>query len=189
MKIKDIKRKSNRLSNEEAINYLYFLFDWYSNYFNSINVSYCDDENLEVNFNNIKEAVAFIDDLELEQLDRITCDVATHDFSDSDITIFEIIFYYDRFGPEYAVITVTPKNFKNVGEEKMDVNRLDLERVNQAEKLLHEFEKFSYSLAKDGYTNLGEKMTFELYKLAKEKEFHDSLFEEMTHLYNLIYED
>lgn len=71
----------------------------------------------------------------------------------------------------------------------MDVTRLDLERVNQAEKLLHEFEKFSYCLAKDGYTNLGQEMTFDLYKLVKEKEFHDSLFEELTLLYNLIYEE
>mgnify|MGYP007004569806 CR=1 FL=1 len=70
----------------------------------------------------------------------------------------------------------------------MDVTRLDLERVNQAEKLLHEFEKFSYCLAKDGYTNLDQKMTFDLYKLVKEKEFHDSLAEEITLLYNLIYD-
>lgn len=70
----------------------------------------------------------------------------------------------------------------------MDINRLDLDRVNEAEKLLHEFEKFSYSLAKDGYTNLDQKMTFELYKLVKQKEFHDSLVEEITLLYNLIYE-
>lgn len=71
----------------------------------------------------------------------------------------------------------------------MDINRLDLDRVNEAEKLLHEFEKFSYSLAKDGYDYLGEKMTFDLYKLVKEKEFHDSLVEEITLLYNLIYEE
>lgn len=71
----------------------------------------------------------------------------------------------------------------------MDINRLDLNRVNEAEKLLHEFEKFSYCLAKDGYTNLDQKMTFELYKLVKQKEFHDSLVEEITLLYNLIYEE
>jgi hypothetical protein len=70
----------------------------------------------------------------------------------------------------------------------MDVNRIDLERANQAEKLLHEFENFRYCLARDGYDNLGEKMTFDLYKLVKEKEFHDSMVEEITLLYNLIYE-
>lgn len=70
----------------------------------------------------------------------------------------------------------------------MDVTRLDLERVNQAEKLLHEYENFSYCLAKDGYDYLGKKMTFDLYKLVKEKEFHDSLVDEITLLYNLIYE-
>lgn len=30
----------------------------------------------------------------------------------------------------------------------MDVTRLDLERVNEAEKLLHEFENFRYCLEK-----------------------------------------
>lgn len=70
----------------------------------------------------------------------------------------------------------------------MDISRLDLERVNQAEKLLHEFENFRYCLEKDGYVNLGEKITFDLYKLVKEKEYHDSLVEEITLLYNLIYE-
>lgn len=70
----------------------------------------------------------------------------------------------------------------------MDVTRIDLERVNQAEKLLHEFENFRYCLEKDGYVNLGEKMIFDLYKLVKEKEFHDSLAEEITLLYNLIYD-
>lgn len=39
----------------------------------------------------------------------------------------------------------------------MDITRLDLERVNEAEKLLHEFENFRYCLEKDGYVNLGEK--------------------------------
>lgn len=70
----------------------------------------------------------------------------------------------------------------------MDINRIDLERVNQAEKFLHEFENFSYCLAKDGYDYLGEKMTFDLYKLVKEKELHDSLIEEIDLLYNLIYD-
>lgn len=70
----------------------------------------------------------------------------------------------------------------------IDVTRLDLERANQAEKLLQEFKNFRYCLAKDGYDNLGEKMTFELYKLVKEKEFHDSIMEELGSLYNLIYD-
>ena len=71
----------------------------------------------------------------------------------------------------------------------MDVSRLDLERANQAEDLLHEFEIFRCCLLSDGYDNLGEKMTFELYKLVKEKERHEALIEELGHLYNLIYEE
>lgn len=70
----------------------------------------------------------------------------------------------------------------------MDINRIDLERANQAENLLREFEIFSYCLARNGHDNLGEKMTFDIYKLVKEKEFHDSLVEEISALYNLIYD-
>lgn len=70
----------------------------------------------------------------------------------------------------------------------MDINRTDLERANQAEKLLSEYNRFVCCLDKDGYDNLGEKMTFDIYKLVKEKEFHDSLMEEMSLLYNLIYD-
>lgn len=112
MKIKDIKKKPRGISNTEAIKFLYYLFDWYGKYFDSINISYCDDENLEVSFDSIKEAVAFIDDLELEQLDTITCDFKTRDFADSDITRYKITFFYETFGPSvYAVINVIPKNF------------------------------------------------------------------------------
>jgi hypothetical protein len=70
----------------------------------------------------------------------------------------------------------------------MDINRSDLERANKAERLLIEFENFRYCLANDGYDDLEEEMTFELYKLVKEKEFHDRLVEEITLLYNLIYD-
>lgn len=71
----------------------------------------------------------------------------------------------------------------------MDINRLDIERANQGEKILHEFENFRYCLSKDGYDNLGEKMTFELFKLVKEKERHDLIMEELGLLYNLIYDN
>lgn len=70
----------------------------------------------------------------------------------------------------------------------MDISNLDLKRANEAEKLLYEFENFKYCLAEDGYDDLGKEMTFNLYKLVKEKEFHDSLVEEITLLYNLIYD-
>lgn len=119
MKIKDIEKKTIGISNTEAIKFLYFLFDWYGKYFDSINISYCDDEWLDVNFDSIKEAKAFIDDLELEQLDTITCDFKTRDFADSDITRYEITFDYEKFGPSFcAVINVIPKNFKNVDSEE-----------------------------------------------------------------------
>lgn len=119
MKIKDINKKPRGITNTEAIKFLYFLFDWYANYFDSIKISYCDDENLEVSFDNIKEAVAFIDDLEMAQLDTITCDFKTRDFADSDITRYEITFDYERFGPGlYAIVEVLPKNFKNVDSEE-----------------------------------------------------------------------
>lgn len=104
MKIKDIKRKTGRLTNQEAINFLYFLIDWNWNYFDFIRVRPfgCD----EVYFDNSEDARDFLDDLELEKLDKITCDFRTR-----AITRFEICFNYDR--PEssgYAIINVTSRH-------------------------------------------------------------------------------
>lgn len=70
----------------------------------------------------------------------------------------------------------------------MNINRSDLERENEAERLLLEFENFRYCLVNEGYDDLKEEMIFELYKLVKEKEFHDRMVEEITLLYNLIYD-
>ncbi|MDU5587533.1 MAG: hypothetical protein E6045_02840 [Finegoldia magna] len=70
----------------------------------------------------------------------------------------------------------------------ININRGDLERADQAERLLLEYKNFRYCLANDGYDDLEDEMIFELYKLVKEKEFHDSMVEEITLLYNLIYD-
>lgn len=101
MKIKDIKRKSNRLSNEEAIKFLYFLMDWNPNYFDFIMVESlgCDAKY----FGSSEEAREFIDELEAYKLSKITCD-----FTTSAITRFEFCFNYDRAeSPGYAIINVT----------------------------------------------------------------------------------
>ena len=103
MKIKDIKRKPGRLANEEAIRFLYFLFDWDGYYCDFIRVKAFGSD--EVRFDNSEEARAFIDDLELEKLDRIICDFRTH-----AITRFEIGFNYNGLeSPGYAIMNITSR--------------------------------------------------------------------------------
>lgn len=124
MKIKDIKRKSGKISKEEAINFLYYLFEWYDGCFYSLDVSYCDDECKwrNVSFDSREKAIAFIDDLELEQLDVINCDFeeALY-FSDSDIIRYSINFNHNWSRPlEYARIGIVPITFKNLDSEEMN---------------------------------------------------------------------
>lgn len=118
MKIKDIKRKLGKISKEEAINFLYYLFEWYDGCFDSLDVSYWDwdDGWRNVNFDSREKAIAFIDDLKLEELDVITCRFEETFYSaDSDIIIYSIDFNYNRNRPlEYARIGIIPINSKNV---------------------------------------------------------------------------
>lgn len=122
MKIKDIKRKSGKISKEEAIHLLYYLFEYYGDCFDSLNVSYWDDECecRNVNFDSREKAIAFIDDLKLEELDVITCRFEETFYSaDSDIIIYSINFNYNRNRPlEYARIGIIPINSKNLDSEE-----------------------------------------------------------------------
>lgn len=124
MKIKDIKRKSGKISKEEAINFLYYLFEWYDGCFDSLDVSYWDWDdgwrNVKFDSNSREKAIAFIDDLKLEELDVITCRFEETFYSaDSDIIIYSIDFNYNRNRPlEYARIGIIPINSKNVDSEE-----------------------------------------------------------------------
>lgn len=106
MKIKDIKIKPDRIANEEAIKFLYFLMDWNGSYFDFIKVRYnrYRDEIKEAYFDSVEEARAFIDNLELEEIDKITCDFRT-----GAITRFEFCFQYGFGDPRYGIINVTSR--------------------------------------------------------------------------------
>lgn len=121
MKIKDIKRKSGKISKEEAINFLYYLFEYYGDCFDSLNVSYYDEcEWHKVSFDSREKAIELIDDLSLDQLDIINCDFeeALY-FSDSDIVRYSINFNHNWSRPlEYARIGIVPITFKNLDSEE-----------------------------------------------------------------------
>lgn len=100
MKIKDIKRRTARVTNLEAINFLLFLIDWNGEYFEGFEVS-TTDESLE--FQKTYEAREFIENADMDDLRRIYCH-----FKTTKIINFEIIFNYGATDkPGYAIINVT----------------------------------------------------------------------------------
>lgn len=110
--IKDIKANPGFISNEDAMRFLYFVTIWDGYYCDFVGVTYHIGDGIHDKRTEIFEcdgwcydATEFIDDLELEQLDKIICEFRT-----GEITRFEFCFNYDRLeSPGYAIINVTSR--------------------------------------------------------------------------------